>query len=183
MNENFKIRAELMDAKAIERALTRIAHEIIEKNKGAKNLAIIGIKNRGDILARRLANIIEKIEKVSIPVGCIDITLYRDDYDLNKSKKEISGSDIPFSIDGKDVVIVDDVLFAGRTARAGMEVLIEYGRPKTIQLAVLIDRGHRELPIQANYVGKNVPTALNEEIIVKIGNEKDEKVLLVEKKE
>ncbi len=180
MDRNYKIKAELMDAQSIERALKRIAHEIIEKNKGAKNLVIIGIRKRGDILARRLSDIINKIEKISVPVGFIDITLYRDDYDLNKSKKEISGSDIPFAIDGKDVIMVDDVLFAGRTARAGMEVLIEYGRPKTIQLAVLIDRGHRELPIQANYVGKNIPTALNEEIIVIIG-EKDEKVLLVEK--
>lgn len=179
MDKNYKIKTELMDAQAISRALTRIAHEIIEKNKGAKNLVIIGIKKRGDILAKRLADIINKIEKTSIPVGFIDITLYRDDYDLNKSKQEISGSDITFSIDGKDVIIVDDVLFAGRTVRAGMEVLMEYGRPKTIQLAVLIDRGHRELPIQANYVGKNIPTSLNEEIIVKIG-EKDEKVLLVE---
>lgn len=179
MEKKYKIKSEVMDSQAIARTLTRMAHEIIEKNKGAKNLVIIGIRKRGDIIARRLAEIIKKIEGIDIPVGVIDITLYRDDYDLAKSKKEISGSDIPFSIDGKDVIMVDDVLFAGRTARAGMDVLIEYGRPKTIQLAVLIDRGHRELPIQANYIGKSIPTSLNEEIIVTIGEQK-EKVLLVE---
>lgn len=180
MDKDLKIKAEIMDAVSIDRALTRISHEILEKNKTAKNICIVGIRKRGDILANRIGEKIKSIDGVTVPVGAIDITLYRDDYDI-RSKREADTTDMTFPIDGKDVVMVDDVLFAGRTARAAMDVLMEYGRPKTIQLAVLIDRGHRELPIQANYVGKNVPTKMNEEIVFETGD-KEEKIILAEKK-
>jgi pyrimidine operon attenuation protein / uracil phosphoribosyltransferase len=179
MDKDLKIKSEIMDATAIERALTRISHEILEKNKSAKNICIVGIRQRGDILANYIGKKIKEIEGIDVPVGAIDITLYRDDYDI-RSKRAADTTDLTFPIDGKDVIMVDDVLFAGRTARAAMDVLMEYGRPKTIQLAVLIDRGHRELPIQANYVGKNVPTKMNEEVVLEAG-EKAEKVILAEK--
>ncbi len=178
MKKGLKIKSEILDKSAINRAITRISHEIVEKNKGAKNIVIVGIRQRGDILAERIGAKIKEIEGTDINVGAIDITFHRDDYNIN-SKAEVHSSDLTFSIDDKDVVLVDDVLFTGRTTRAAMEVLIEYGRPKSIQLAVLIDRGHRELPIQANYVGKNVPTNINEVIIFDL--ESEDKVLLAEK--
>ncbi|MBP7793026.1 MAG: bifunctional pyr operon transcriptional regulator/uracil phosphoribosyltransferase PyrR [Candidatus Goldbacteria bacterium] len=179
MDNDVKIKSEIMDKEDISRALMRISHEILEKNKGAKNLAIVGIRKRGDILAERIAENIKKIEGISVPVGAIDITFYRDDYSIS-AKREATTTELNFNIDGMNIILVDDVLFTGRSSRAAMDVLIEYGRPKTIQLAVLVDRGHRELPIQANYVGKNVPTNKNEEIIFELG--KEDKVYLVEKK-
>jgi pyrimidine operon attenuation protein / uracil phosphoribosyltransferase len=181
VEKKLKIKSEILDKPSISRALTRIAHEILEKNKGAKNIIIVGIRSRGDVLAKRIADNIKSIENIQVPVGIVDITLYRDDYD-RISKVEVKSTELPFSVDDKDIVLVDDVLYTGRSARAAMDVVVEFGRPKTIQLAVLIDRGHRELPIQANYVGKNVPTSKNEEIILKL-NESDgeEKVLLAEK--
>jgi pyrimidine operon attenuation protein/uracil phosphoribosyltransferase len=182
MEKSLKKKSEILDKDAISRALTRIAHEIIEKNKGGKNLAIVGVRKRGDILAERIAERINKIENVKIPVGAVDITFYRDDYDIN-SHAEVNATDLTFNIDGKDVILVDDVLFTGRTTRAAMDVLVEHGRPKTIQLAVLIDRGHRELPIQANYIGKNVPTSKNETIVFEMeGKDGEDKVFLAEKK-
>lgn len=180
MDKDLKIKSEIMDKESISRALMRISHEILEKNKGAKNLAIVGIRKRGDILAERIAKNIREIEGISIPVGAIDITFYRDDYSIS-AKREVTATELNFNIDGMDIILVDDVLFTGRSTRAAMDVLIEYGRPKTIQLAVLVDRGHRELPIQANYVGKNVPTSKSEEIIFELGNE--DKVYLAEKKD
>jgi len=177
-DKNLKIKTEILDKEGIDRALTRIAHEIIEKNKGAKNVVIIGIRHRGDILAKKVAEKIFQIEKTRVPVGALDITFYRDDYDI-KNKLEVTQTDLPFAIDGREVVLMDDVLFTGRTARAAMDALIDYGRPKSIQLAVLIDRGHRELPIQANYIGKNVPTSIKEEIILKL-EQSEEKVLIAE---
>ncbi|MEI7641053.1 MAG: bifunctional pyr operon transcriptional regulator/uracil phosphoribosyltransferase PyrR [bacterium] len=178
--EEKKIKTELLDKDAINRAITRIGHEIIEKNKGASNIIIIGIRSRGDILAKRIAQKIAEIEKIKVPIGALDITLYRDDYDLN-SKIQIKATEIPFAIDDKDIVLVDDVLFTGRTIRAAMDALIDFGRPRSIQLAVLIDRGHRQLPIQANYVGKNVPTSLSEGIVVQMSEkEADDKVMLSE---
>jgi len=181
VEKKLKIKSELLDKTSISRALTRISHEIIEKNHGAKNLAIVGIKSRGDVLARRIADNIKSIENTEVPIGAVDITLYRDDYD-RISKVEVKSTELPFSVDDRDIVLVDDVLYTGRSTRAAMDVVMDYGRPKTIQLAVLVDRGHRELPIQANYVGKNVPTSKNEIIVLKL-EEPDggEKVLLAEK--
>jgi pyrimidine operon attenuation protein/uracil phosphoribosyltransferase len=176
-----KIKSEILDKTSIERALTRIAHEILEKNKGGKNLIIVGIRSRGDVLAKRIADKINSIEKITVPVGAVDITFYRDDYD-RVTKAEVKSTELPISVDDRDIVLVDDVLYTGRSTRAAMDVIIEYGRPKTIQLAVLIDRGHRELPIQANYVGKNVPTGKNELVVLKLEeSDGEEKALLAEK--
>jgi len=158
----------VMDAKTIERALIRIAHEIVEKNKGAENMAVIGIKNRGEYLAQRVANLIEKIEEVQIPVGLMDITLYRDDIQTKLEQPVVQKTEILFDVVDKVIILVDDVLFTGRTIRAALDQIIDFGRPRSIQLAVLVDRGHRELPIRADYVGKNIPTAKSELVKVKI---------------
>lgn len=161
-------KAIVLDEQAIRRALTRIAHEIIERNKGIEDVVLVGIRTRGIFLARRLAEKINQIEGKNVPVGELDITLYRDDLSIKTKDKEpeVLGSDIPVDIHNKTVVLVDDVLYTGRTVRAGMDALIDFGRPGLIQLAVLVDRGHRELPIRADYVGKNIPTAKTEKIVV-----------------
>jgi pyrimidine operon attenuation protein/uracil phosphoribosyltransferase len=138
--------------------VTRIAHEILERNKGASEVVLVGIAARGDDLARRLAEEIERIEKVEVPVGVLDISFYRDDIGLHAEAPEVHETRIPFDIAGKTVVLVDDVLYTGRTIRAALDALVDFGRPRAVQLAVLVDRGHRELPIRADYVGKNVPT-------------------------
>jgi pyrimidine operon attenuation protein/uracil phosphoribosyltransferase len=148
----------LLDAPAIARALTRIAHEILERNHGSDDLLLVGIAARGDDLARRLAGEIDRIEGKAPPVGVLDITFYRDDIGMHAEAPEVQETRIPFDITGQVVVLVDDVLFTGRTIRAAMDALVDFGRPRAIQLAVLVDRGHRELPIRADYVGKNVPT-------------------------
>ncbi|MCK4224598.1 MAG: bifunctional pyr operon transcriptional regulator/uracil phosphoribosyltransferase PyrR [candidate division Zixibacteria bacterium] len=158
----------VMDAKTIERAQVRIAHEIVEKNKGAENMAVIGIKNRGAYLAERVAKLIEKIEGVQIPVGLMDITLYRDDVQTKLEQPLVQKTEILFDVVDKVIILVDDVLFTGRTIRAALDQIIDFGRPKRIQLAVLVDRGHRELPIRADYVGKNIPTAKDDRVKVKI---------------
>ncbi len=157
-----------MSESEIRRALVRIVHEIIEQNKGIQNIALIGIKRRGDFIARRIADRIQKNEGKKVLVGAIDITLYRDDLQLVSETPIIEGSDIPFDINQKIVVLIDDVLYTGRTIRAAIEELLDYGRPKAIQLAVLVDRGHRELPIQADFVGKRLPTAKNEIVDVRV---------------
>ena len=173
----------ILDSKEIKRALTRIAHEIIEKNKGVENLCLIGIQKGGVILAKRLASQIESIEGKHIEVGALDITLYRDDLNIKKEQPVVKATDIPFSITDKTVVLVDDVLFTGRSIRAAMDALIDFGRPGYIQLAVLMDRGHRELPIRADYVGKNIPTSFNERIDVYLDKEnKEDKVVLISRK-
>jgi pyrimidine operon attenuation protein / uracil phosphoribosyltransferase len=156
----------LMDDQAIRRALTRIAHEIIERNKGVKNIVLAGIKTRGEFLAKRLAERIEQIEGNAVSVGVIDITLYRDDLRIKTENQEpeLKGTDIPVEVSDKKIILVDDVLYTGRTVRAAMDAIMDLGRASNIQLAVLIDRGHRELPIRADYVGKNVPTS-SEEVI------------------
>jgi pyrimidine operon attenuation protein / uracil phosphoribosyltransferase len=156
----------LMDDQAIRRALTRIAHEIIERNKGVKNIVLAGIKTRGEFLAKRLAERIEQIEGNAVSVGVIDITLYRDDLRIKTENQEpeLKGTDIPVEVSDKKIILVDDVLYTGRTVRAAMDAIMDLGRASSIQLAVLIDRGHRELPIRADYVGKNVPTS-SEEVI------------------
>jgi pyrimidine operon attenuation protein/uracil phosphoribosyltransferase len=155
-----------LDREAIRRALTRIAHEILEKNQGTEQLALVGIHTRGVDLSRRLASRIEDGEGVKVPCGEIDITLYRDDAGQNRTRPEVRGTEIPFRVDDMRIILVDDVFYTGRTIRAAMDALIDFGRPRSIQLAVLVDRGHRELPIRPDYVGKNLPTALNEHIHV-----------------
>lgn len=157
---------QILDNNDIKRALRRIAHEITEKNKGTENLCLIGIQKGGVILANRLASQIESIENTHIEVGTLDITLYRDDFNIKKEQPVVKKTDIPFSITDKTVVLVDDVLFTGRSIRAAMDALIDFGRPASIQLAVLIDRGHRELPIRADYAGKNIPTSFNDRVNV-----------------
>jgi pyrimidine operon attenuation protein/uracil phosphoribosyltransferase len=155
----------LLDSAAVDRALTRIAHEILEQNKGVKNLALVGIRSGGDILGKELAERISRIEQVEVPCGSIDIGLYRDDLS-SRGTVTVGPTDIPFSLDGFSIVLVDDVLFTGRTIRAAMDALMDIGRPRNIQLAVLVDRGHRELPIRADFVGRNVPTAKEEKVDV-----------------
>lgn len=159
---------ELMDAQALNRALTRIAHEIVENNDGTEGLAFVGIRKRGVPLARRLAHIIEKTEGVQVPVGTLDISFYRDDLDDYDKLSNANASDIQFDLDGRYIVLVDDVLYTGRTARAAMDALMDMGRPRVIRLGVLIDRGHRELPINADFVGKHVPTARSEHVNVRL---------------
>ncbi|MBM7586764.1 pyrimidine operon attenuation protein/uracil phosphoribosyltransferase [Bacillus pakistanensis] len=163
-------KAIVLDQASIRRALTRIAHEIIERNKGIENCVLVGIKTRGIYLAKRLAEKIEQIEGESIPVGEIDITLYRDDLTTKTSNNEpeVKGSDLPVEINHKKVILIDDVLYTGRTVRAALDALIDIGRPSSIQLAVLVDRGHRELPIRADFVGKNIPTSSSEKIMVEL---------------
>jgi pyrimidine operon attenuation protein/uracil phosphoribosyltransferase len=156
----------ILDNAGVKRALTRIAHEIIERNKGVDDLLLVGIRTGGIYLAEELADRLREIEGVNVPAGSVDITLYRDDIKRHAEHMPVGKTDIPFSVEGKKVVLVDDVLFTGRTIRAAMDALMDYGRPKCIQLAVLIDRGHRELPIRADFVGRNVPTSLKENIVV-----------------
>ena len=158
----------LLDEDGIRRALTRIAHEIAEKNKGVENLVLVGIRTRGVPIAERIAAEIERIEGVRPPVGTLDITLYRDDLSLLSYQPAVRATEMPVDIHDKTVVLIDDVLFTGRTIRAALDALIDMGRPHIIQLAVLVDRGHRELPIRADYVGKNVPTSAREVVRVQI---------------
>lgn len=156
----------IMDEVAMKRALTRIAHEVVEKNKGVQDLVVVGIRRRGGPLAQRLAERIGAIEEVEVPVGIVDITLYRDDLTMLSTQPMVHRTEVNFDINGKVVILVDDVLYTGRTVRAAMDALIDLGRPKRIQLAVLVDRGHRELPIKADYIGKNVPTSAQEIVSV-----------------
>jgi len=169
----------VMDADRIDRCITRIAYEILEKNKGVEELALIGIRTRGVYLAQRIQGKIFHIEGSNVPLGILDITLYRDDIGKRKGKPRLERTDVPFSLDNKKVVLVDDVLFTGRTIRAAMDALIDFGRPKRIQLAVLIDRGHRELPIRADFVGKDLPSSLWEAVSVhlKENDQKDEVIV------
>jgi pyrimidine operon attenuation protein / uracil phosphoribosyltransferase len=175
--------ARLLDAGEIRRAVTRIAHEILERNKGAEGVALIGIAARGDDLARRLAGEIRRIEGVEVPVGALDITFYRDDIGLRAEAPEVHETRIAFDIGGRAVVLVDDVLFTGRTIRAALDALTDFGRPESIQLAVLVDRGHRELPIRPDYVGKNVPTRVDEEVAVRLTEVDGEDAVVVIERE
>jgi pyrimidine operon attenuation protein/uracil phosphoribosyltransferase len=170
-----------MDQQDMTRTLNRLTHEILERHHGTRNLVIVGIRNRGDVLAQRIIQRIQQIEGTALSLGLLDITLYRDDFQRLTDRPVLQETRISVDITDKNVILVDDVLYTGRTIRAAMDALIDLGRPAMIQLAVLIDRGHRELPIKADFVGKNVPTSLNEQIQVKI-NEKDgeDQVLLME---
>jgi len=163
-----KPKAKIMDEEKMRRTLIRIAHEIVERNKGVNNLVLVGIRRRGVPLAERISEAIERIEGVRVPAGVLDITLYRDDLTTVSHYPVVHPTRLPFDINGKYVVLVDDVLYTGRTVRAALDALMDFGRPQAIQLAVLIDRGHRELPIRADYVGKNVPTSRKEQVVVKV---------------
>ena len=163
-----EFKAQIMNQQDVERTLVRLAHQIVEKNQGVSDLCLIGIKTRGIPLAQRLANLIETFEGVTVPVGELDITLYRDDLSKINDDPVINRTNVPFSIVGKTVVLVDDVIFTGRTARAALDALMGLGRPARVQLCVLIDRGHTELPIKANFVGKNIPTSLKEVVAVNL---------------
>lgn len=175
-------KAILLDDKSIQRALIRISHEIIEKNKGVESVVLLGIKTRGVPIARRIANYIESFEGIKVPVGTIDISFYRDDLTEKYSEPHVEKNKIEFDIKDKKVILVDDVIFTGRTVRAALDAVMDLGRPKSIQLAVLVDRGHRELPIRPDYVGKNVPTSLNEVIEVKLyETDGEDKVIIMEK--
>lgn len=176
-----KEKALILDRPAIDRALTRVAHEILEKNKGAKGIGLIGIQRGGVHLARRLAEKIKSIEGIEVPVGSLDITMYRDDLETRKSQPVPQATDIAFDIKEKVIVLVDDVIFTGRTIRAALNSIMDYGRPKRIQLAVLVDRGHRELPIRPDFVGKNLPTAAKEKVEVLLAEDgMEEKVVIFE---
>ncbi len=160
--EAWLARKNVLTKEEIDRAVTRMSHEILEKNKGSEDLVIIGVRTRGYALAERIAQAINRIDSVSLPVGALDITLYRDDLSMVSEQPIMHKTEIDFDIEGKTVILVDDVLYTGRTIRCALDALVDFGRPKTIQLAILVDRGHRELPIRADYVGKNLPTSQNE---------------------
>jgi pyrimidine operon attenuation protein/uracil phosphoribosyltransferase len=163
-----KLKAQIIDEIGMERTVTRLSHEILERNKGAGNIVIVGIRTRGEFIAQRIARMIERVENVTLNIGSLDITLYRDDLLGKLEQPQLKGTEILFDISGKDVILIDDVLYTGRTIRAALDELIDLGRPRTIQLAVLVDRGHRQLPIRADYVGKNVPTMAAESIRVHV---------------
>jgi pyrimidine operon attenuation protein/uracil phosphoribosyltransferase len=179
---NLREKAQLMSASEIERTLVRLVHEIIEKNNGARDVGLVGIRRRGVFLAQRLGEMIQRIEKSPVPVGTLDITLYRDDLSTVGPKPVVQKSEIGFEITGKDIILVDDVLYTGRTTRAALDALFSQGRPRRVQLCVLIDRGHRELPIEAAFVGRKIQTSEQEIIEVQLRElDNAEKVLLVEK--
>ena len=172
----------LMDEDEVRRAVTRIAHEIVERNKGASDTVLIGIAARGDDLARRLAAEIERIDGTAVPVGALDITFYRDDIGMRAEAPEVHETRIDFDINARTVVLVDDVLFTGRTIRSALDALVDFGRPTAIQLAVLVDRGHRELPIRADFVGKNVPTRKDEDVRVALREVDGQDAVLLEER-
>ncbi|RLD94341.1 MAG: bifunctional pyr operon transcriptional regulator/uracil phosphoribosyltransferase PyrR [Aquificota bacterium] len=177
----YKLKKVLMDGESMDRTLTRMVHEVLERSKGGEDLAFVGIRRRGDVLAARMAQKLEKVVGRQIPLGELDITLYRDDLSLLDFQPRVGKTEILFSIEGKRLVLVDDVIFTGRTIRAALDALMDLGRPKSIQLAVLVDRGHRELPIQPDYVGRVVPTSHSENVLVLLREvDGEDKVILVE---
>ena len=180
--QRFREKAQVLDEASVDRALTRIAHEILERNAGAQDLAFVGLRTRGVTLAQRLAHKITRIDGAQLPVGTLDISLYRDDLDM-RGAPVVRGTDIAFSIKEKTVVLVDDVLFTGRTIRAALDALIDLGRPKMIQLAILVDRGHRELPIRPDFVGKNLPTSRRETVAVRLREHDGEDRVIIEEPE
>jgi pyrimidine operon attenuation protein / uracil phosphoribosyltransferase len=180
-NPRLREKGRLMSASEIERTLVRLAHEIVERNNGADNLGLVGIKRRGVPLAQRLGKIIEGIEKTHIDTGVLDISFYRDDLSTRDVRPVVEKGEVGFDVEGRDIILMDDVLYTGRTIRAAMDALFDHGRPKSVQLLVLIDRGHRELPIEARFIGRIVPTSRREIIEVKLREiDNDEQVILVE---
>ena len=180
-NPRLREKGRLMSASEIERTLVRLAHEIVERNNGAANLGLVGIKRRGVPLAQRLGKIIEGIEKSPVDTGVLDISFYRDDLSTKDKKPVVEKGEVGFDVEGRDIILMDDVLYTGRTIRAALDALFDHGRPKSVQLLVLIDRGHRELPIEARFIGRIVPTSSREIIEVKLREiDNDEQVLLVE---
>ena len=178
------IKAKLSGRDEIKRSLTRIAHEVIEKNIDLKSIAIVGIRTRGDHLAKRIHKLIEKISNMEIPNGTLDVTFHRDDFRTNLGSPKVGASNILFEVGGKNIILIDDVLYTGRTIRAAMDEIFTYGRPSSIQLGILVDRGHKELPIRADYIGKNYPTSINEHIHVHVKEvDGEDEILLVEYKE
>jgi len=178
MPENVK--AEILNAEDISRIITRLAHEILEKNRGVENLALVGLRTRGAFVADRIAGKIKEIEGEEIPTGYLDVTLYRDDFRMRLKQPSVEVTNIPFDIDDQNVILTDDVLYTGRTVRAALDALMDFGRPARIYLAVLVDRGHRQLPIRADFVGKNIPTSIGEEVKVKMSEiDGEDTVLLV----
>ncbi len=176
-----KIKAKIIDEQGLQRTITRLAHEILEKNKGSENIVILGMRTRGEFIAKRIHDKIMEIDNSDVNFGVLDVTLYRDDFRTRLKQPEVSVTNITFDISEKDVVLTDDVLYTGRTVRAALDAVMDLGRPKTIQLCVLVDRGHRELPIKADYVGKNIPTSINEEVKVKLKEiDNEDAVYLVE---
>lgn len=164
MAATLKVKATIMDGRTMERALRRVAHEIIENNRSMEEIKLVGIQRRGVMLARRIQEIIREVEGIELPLGVLDITFYRDDLSLLQAHPMVNGTDLPFRVQDAKIVMVDDVIFSGRTARAAMDAICDMGRPAQIQFAVMVDRGHRELPICANYVGKNLPTSKSERV-------------------
>ena len=177
------VKAQVLDSEGIRKVLVRIAHEIAERQPADAALALVGIRSRGELLARRLARLLAEFTGVMVPVGALDITLYRDDLSLLSSNPVVHATEIPFDVTGRRLVIVDDVLFTGRTVRAAMDALADLGRPQTLELAVLVDRGHRELPIKADYVGKNLPTAREELVQVRLSESDGADEVVIEEKQ
>ncbi len=176
-----KIKTKVVDTEGLDRILTRISHEILEKNKGSQDLILMGMRTRGEFLARRIQNKLKIFDGADLPLGVLDVTLYRDDFRMRIKQPEVSVSDITFDINEKHIILVDDVLYTGRTVRSAMNAIMDLGRPSSIQLCILIDRGHRELPIRADYVGKNIPTSLNEEIKVRMTEvDEEDAIYLIE---
>ena len=176
-----KIKTKVVDTEGLDRILTRISHEILEKNKGSKDLVLMGMRTRGEFLARRIQNKLKNIDGAELPLGVLDVTLYRDDFRVRIKQPEVSVSNITFDINEKQIVLVDDVLYTGRTVRSAMNAIMDLGRPASIQLCILVDRGHRELPIRADYVGKNIPTSVNEEIKVRMTEiDEEDAIYLIE---
>ena len=176
-------KAEIIDAEGLRRIITRIAHEIVERNKGTQDLILVGIRRRGVPLAERIAAKIAEFENAAVPLGCLDITLYRDDLSTVGPQPVVGGTEMPVDLAGKVVVLVDDVLYTGRTVRAAMDAIMDIGRPRTIQLAVIVDRGHRELPVRADFVGKNVPTSKREIIGVRVSEIDGEDCVVIKEME
>ena len=178
------IKAKLSGKKEIHRSLTRLAHEIIEKNNELSQIALVGIRTRGDFLSKRLHKLIEKFSGMPIPIGTLDVTFHRDDFRTNLGSPKVGASNILFGVEGKTIILIDDVLYTGRTIRAAMDEIFTYGRPHSIQLGILVDRGHKELPIHADYVGKNYPTSMNEHIYVHVKEvDGEDAILLIEYKD
>ena len=175
------IKAKIIDSIGLDRTITRLAHEILEHNKGSENIVLLGMRTRGEFLAKRIQSKINLIEGTKPNLGTLDTTLYRDDFRIRLKQPEVSVTDISFDLSGKDVILIDDVLYTGRTVRAALDAIMDLGRPNTIQFCVLVDRGHREMPITADYIGKNIPTSINEEVKVKMTEIDDEdSVYLIE---